>query len=191
MIRQLIKKYVQILALAKSKDWVIIKMETQRKPKAQTSILIADMLTKEEILDKVYLDWTAEEQNKSLKEISKDILILVNKLWRLNNKNSSAYIDHMEVYQSIIAIVRQHADLKMIFTSIQYQQKSSSFSIESITWQSKPFMINIDEDQPESLQELDNTYKMMIKNMSNVESEEDDKMDLLNDLNSKENNENH
>lgn len=180
MINKLLQQYTKILTLAKAQDGIMIKMETQRKPNSFTKILIVNMITDNIILNEIYYEWVREQMEESLDRTKRDIWVLSKIFKKLNKRNSSTFVDHMEVYYSIFAIARKYSDVKLIFTSIQYEWKSSSISIESIDWKIEPFMFTIDEDKEWSYQEIVKMHNKLKESMDNVEKEEADTMDLTN-----------
>lgn len=84
----------------------------------------------------------------------------------------------MDVYHKLLVLARRYKDLRITFCSIQHGSKQTAIVLESLDEKIEPFMINIDETQKESMQELIRVCNMIAKNL-NPEKEDDDQMDVV------------
>jgi hypothetical protein len=155
----------------------MIKIESHRQPIPRTSVYIQHMLNNEIILNKNYSE-AQEDVRETQKEVADDLRQLVNRRGKLTDKQSKRYMPYMDIYLKMLSFARRFRDLKIIFCVMQYDSYQTSISIESIDDKTEAFMVNIDETQPESMDDLIKICNQMIKNMD-VEAEEDDEMDVV------------
>lgn len=174
--------YMQMVALVKTKRHISFFLESRNTPKDkehsfphQTYIMVTDTYSDELLLSEFYDDSNPDEHKRILKDISR----LERKLWSANTSTIQQMEKYLEVYQWLINRSKQYTDLVFKLVIMQRNEHATAISLESVEEKQEPFACFVDEDQPESYQDL----VKLVNGIKHVEqlAEKDDQMNILPD----------
>lgn len=172
--KKLVSEYIKIMRLCKKNRHIEFKMQSML---GKTDIYLQDMRTKE-----VYISESINEnrdKEQVLREVEAIKRKLIQRVWRVNQKNHTYLYEYMTIYQNFMYIVRNYPNHEIIFLVQQHTANQTTMSILDIEDPENAYALYIDEDDDESLQELLWIGKKLMQNHKDIQAESDDQMNIL------------